>query len=303
VPLCLCVSRIKKHTIIREHVMLSPELLAKYQRLLDAFAAVRSCVVAFSGGVDSSLLARAAHRVLGDRATAICLVSETSTAVERQTAQRVASEIGIRLLVLPGGEFENPAFVRNGTDRCYHCKKSRFSQLLAWAKANDAEWIVEGSNADDAGDYRPGGKAAGELGVRAPLADAGLTKDEIRQLALHEGLSNWDLPASPCLATRIEYGLPITVKRLQRIADAEAYLAEQDFSPVRVRLHGNNPHENNPHGNELARIEIAPDQMERFLDEDFRWFVNNKLTELGFAFVSLDIAGFQSGSMNRGIRG
>jgi len=270
---------------------LPPDLSEKHRRLLDGLAEVRSCVVAFSGGVDSSVLAQAAYRALGDRATAIYLVSETSTAVEQETARKIASKIGIRLLVLRGEEFAEPEFVRNGADRCYHCKKVRFSQLLTWAKTSDVERIVEGSNADDADDYRPGGKAAKELGIRAPLAEVGLTKQEIRQLARHEGLSNWNMPASPCLATRIDYGLPITVERLQRVAAAEAYLAGQGLSPVRVRLHGN----------ELARVEIAQDQVERFLDKDFRWFVNKKLTELGFAFVTLDLSGFQSGSMNRTI--
>ncbi|MCL2117131.1 MAG: ATP-dependent sacrificial sulfur transferase LarE [Planctomycetaceae bacterium] len=270
---------------------LSPELSEKYRLLLDSFATVRSCVIAFSGGVDSSLLAHAAYRVLGDRATAIYLVSETSTKTEQQIAQRVASEIGIRLLVFRGEEFAEPEFIRNGIDRCYHCKKMRFTQLTTWAKEHDVELLVEGSNADDTGDYRPGSRASQELGVRAPLAEIGLTKQEIRQLARHEGLSNWNLPSSPCLATRIEYDLQITVERLQRIAAAEAFLADRGLSPVRVRLHGNR----------LARIEIAPDQMERFLDEDFRWFVQEKLSEIGFTFVTLDLSGFQSGSMNRAI--
>ena len=269
-----------------------PNLSEKHRQLSDCFTGVRACVVAFSGGVDSSLLAHAVHQVLGDRATAIYLVSETSTVVEQETAKKIASEIGIRLLVMRGEEFTEPEFVRNGADRCYYCKKVRFSQLLTWAKTNDTGLIVEGSNADDAGDYRPGSKAAKELGIRAPLAEAGLTKQEIRQLARHLGLSNWDMPASPCLATRIEYDLPITAERLERIAASEAFFAAQGFSPVRVRLHGS----------DLARIEIAPDQVERFLDEDFRWFVNKKLTELGFKFVTLDLSGFQSGSMNRGIR-
>jgi len=270
---------------------LSPELLEKHRQLTDCFAGVRSCGIAFSGGVDSSLLAYAAHQVLGDRATAIYLVSETSTAVEQETAKKIASEIGIRLLIVRGEEFTEPEFVRNGTDRCYHCKRVRFSQLLTWAKANRVELVVEGSNADDANDYRPGSKAASELGIRAPLMEVGLTKQEIRQLARHFGLSNWDMPSSPCLATRIEYDLPITTERLERIAAAEAFFAMQGFSPVRIRLHGN----------DLARIEIAAGQVERFLDEDFRRFVNKKLTELGFRFVTLDLLGFQSGSMNRGI--
>ena len=272
------------------------DLSEKHRLLMDGFAEVRSCGIAFSGGVDSSVLAQAAFRVLGDRATAIFLFSATSTGEEQETAQRIALEIGIRLLVLPSEEFAEPDFIRNGVDRCYHCKKSRFTQLLVWANEHDVETVFEGSNADDANDYRPGSRAAKELGLRAPLAEVGLTKQEIRLLAKHGGLSNWDLPASPCLATRIEYGLPITVERLQRIAAAEAFLKAQCFSPVRVRLHGNSLHDS-----ESARIEVAPDQMERFIDEDFRSFVHKKLTELGFAFVTLDLCGYQSGSMNRSI--
>ena len=268
---------------------LPSDLSEKYRFLLDGFAGVHSCVVAFSGGVDSSVLTLAAYRVLGHRATAIYLTSETSTAIEQERVKRIASEIGIRLLVFRGKEFEEPEFVRNGADRCYHCKKVRFLQLTAWAKDNNAAWVVEGSNADDADDYRPGSRAASELGVRAPLAEAGLTKQEIRQLARQEGLSNWDLPAAPCLATRIEYDLPITVERLERIAAAEAFLAAQGFSPVRVRLHDNG----------LARIEVAPEQIACFMDEKVRRDVNEKLTELGFTFVTLDMSGFQSGSMNR----
>jgi len=270
---------------------LPPDLSEKYRQLTDCFTGARSCVVAFSGGVDSSLLAHAAHQVLGDCTTTIFLVSETSTAFEQETAKTVASKIGIKLLVLRGEEFAEPEFVRNGVDRCYHCKKVRFSQLATWAKVNDIALVVEGSNADDTVDYRPGSKAAKELGIRAPLAEVGLTKQEIRQLVRYAGLPNWNMPASPCLATRIEYDLPITVERLERVAAAEAYFAVQGFSPVRVRLHGN----------DLTRIEIAPDQMERFLDEDFRWFANKKMNELGFKFVTLDLSGFQSGSMNRGI--
>lgn len=263
----------------------------KHRLLMDSLAEVQSCGIAFSGGVDSSVLAQTAFCVLGDRATAIYLTGDTATVVEQETAQRIASEIGIRLLVFRGVEFAEPEFLRNGVDRCYHCKKTRFSQLLTWAKDNRVELIVEGSNADDAKDYRPGSRAAKELGVRAPLVEVGLTKEEIRLLARRGGLSNWNLPASPCLATRIEYDLPITVERLRRIAAAEAFLTVRGFSPVRVRLHGN----------ELARLEIAPDQMPRFLDEDSRRLVHEKLTELGFAFVTLDLAGFQSGSMNRTI--
>ena len=270
---------------------LPPDLSEKYHLLLDGFTTVRSYAVAFSGGVDSSVLAHAAHRILGDRATAILLVSETSTKAEQETAQHIAQEIGIRLLVFRGEEFAEPEFIRNGVDRCYHCKKARFSQLLAWAKDHDVELLAEGSNADDANDYRPGSRAAKELGVRAPLAEVGLTKKEIRQIARHVGLSNWDLPASPCLATRIEYDLPITVERLERIAAAEAYLKASGISPVRVRLHSN----------DLARIEIAPNQMELFIDDDFRRFVHEKLTKLGLTYVTLDLSGYQSGSMNRTI--
>ncbi len=270
---------------------LSPDLREKRRRLLDWFAAVPSCAIAFSGGVDSSALAKAAHTVLGDRLTAIYLVSETSTQAEQDTAKALAAEIGMRLLVMRGEEFSEPQFVRNGVDRCYHCKRVRFSQLLAWSRTNDVALLIEGSNADDKGDYRPGSRASKELGVRAPLAEIGLTKDEIRQLARHWGLSNHDLPASPCLATRIEYGLSITPERLKRIAAAEAFLASRGIAPVRVRLHGG----------EIARMETSPEMMGRFVDENFRRAVVAELTGLGFAFVTLDLSGFQSGSMNRGL--
>ena len=267
-----------------------PSLLAeKNRRLSECFAAVRSCVVAFSGGVDSSVLAKAAYDVLGDLATAIYLVSDTSTNAEQAIARKIAAEIGIRLLVMPGEEFANSEFIKNGVDRCYHCKKVRFTQLIAWAKANDVDLLVEGSNDDDRGDYRPGSKASAELGVLAPLAECQLAKAEIRQLAKFWGLSNWELPASPCLATRIEYGLPITPERIKRIAAAEEFLTQAGIAPVRVRLHAN----------DMARIEISPDMMPRFLEENFRESVTGQLLELGFAFVTLDLAGFQSGSMNR----
>ena len=270
---------------------LPSDISAKWQRLLDCFADAKACVVAFSGGVDSSVLALAAHRVLSDRATAIYLTSDTSTQSEQETAHVVAAEIGIRLQVMQGDEFVEPEFVRNGVDRCYHCKKVRFTQLRNWAGANNITLLVEGSNADDRGDYRPGAKAGRELGIRAPLAECDLSKNEIRQLARHFGLSNRDLPAAPCLATRIEYDLPLTTARLNRVAAAEAFLASQDVVPVRVRLHVN----------DLARIETLPEQVARFADATFREQVTAKLVELGFLFVTLDLSGFQSGSMNRGI--
>ena len=267
------------------------ELSAKWQRLCGIFAAAKSCVVAFSGGVDSSLLALAAQRALGERATAVYLTGESATKQERQIAQTIAAEIGIRLLVMQGDEFDNPDFVKNGVDRCYHCKKARFTQLLNWGRANDVELLAEGSNADDSCDYRPGQRAGVELGIRTPLAESGLSKNEIRQLLRHFGLSNWDLPSTPCLATRLAYDLPLTSERLKRVAEAEAFLSQQGITPVRVRLHAD----------DLARIETTPEHIARFGNVTLRECVAAKLTELGFLFVSLDLSGFQSGSMNRGI--
>ena len=260
----------------------------KREKLLKWFGDYDNCVVAFSGGVDSSVLAKAAVCALGDRAVAVYLESETSLKDERAFAEKIAKEIGISLTVMAGEEFGDPDFIKNTPERCYFCKKIRFSQLSKWAELRRIGVMVEGSNADDRNDFRPGSRAAGEIGVRAPLAEVGLTKAEIRELAGQWGLSNQNKPATPCLATRIAYNLEITPQRLETIEAAESFLASLGLTSVRVRLHEAN----------LVRIEVEASQISRFVDNEFREKVTTKFLSLEFGYISLDLTGFRSGSIN-----
>lgn len=244
-------------------------------------------LVAFSGGVDSTLLLFAAHEALGDRAVAAIGLSPTYPAREHAQALETAERIGVTVLTVETHEMEDPRYRDNPPDRCYHCKRALFSTLLALARERGLEAVLEGSNADDASDHRPGMQAADDLGVRRPLLEVGLTKEEIRQLARDRGLSVWNKPSLACLASRIPYGSAISEQRLNRIDRAEEVIRAHGIQQVRVRDHG-----------EIARIEVAPEEIALLLKEEVRTVVVRALKESGYRYVSIDLEGYRTGAMN-----
>ena len=267
---------------------LSAELTAKRDRLLELVRSYGSCAVAFSGGLDSTVLAKAAQLALGDRAVAVTGASASLAAGELDQCRELARQIGIRHEVIQTDELSNPEYRKNTADRCYHCKTELFARLEAIARQCDAAVVADGSNRDDHGEHRPGLRAAREQKVKSPLAECGFAKPEIRQLAAHWGLSTWDKPATPCLSSRIAYGEPVTPERLAMVDQAERFLRGQGFQPLRVRYHKG----------DMARIEVAPEVLGRFLDEPFRRELVQRLRAIGFKYVSLDLEGFRSGSLN-----
>lgn len=255
-------------------------------RLIAWFSDKAGCVVAFSGGVDSAVLAKGAVLALGDKALALFAFSHSTKANEQESVRLLAGEIGIRLECLASEEFDDPLYIRNDMERCFHCKRIRMAHLLRRAREQGIDLVVEGSNSDDLSDFRPGKRAIESLGIASPLAELGLDKTRIRALARSWGLSVHDKPSEPCLSTRIDYGLALTPQRLRRIDEAESFLATLGFSPLRVRLHPG----------DLARIEVAESQMESLFS--LRSRIVPRLKELGFRFVSMNLEAFRSGNMN-----
>jgi uncharacterized protein len=264
-------------------------LSEKRDQLLLRIRSFRSCAVAFSGGVDSAVVAKAAHLALGDRAVAVTATSPSLAEGELALAVEVARQIGIRHRTIHTGELQNPAYTRNAPDRCYHCKTELYSQLEALAAEFDVEVILNGANLDDAGDYRPGMQAAKEHRVCSPLLECGFTKEDVRLLAAEWELPVWNKPASPCLSSRVAYGEEVTPQRLQMIDRAEQFLRELGFSTLRVRYHQA----------DLARIEVPPEALSRMVESPAtREKLVQRFQELGFKFVTLDLVGFRSGSLN-----
>jgi uncharacterized protein len=267
---------------------LPTQLAEKRDRLLELLRSYGSCAVAFSGGLDSAVLAKAAQFALGDRAVAATGVSESLAAGELEEAKEVARRIGIRHQVIETGEISIPAYQENTANRCYHCKTELFTRVEELARRFDVAVVADGSNRDDHGDHRPGLQAARDRQVRSPLAECGFTKAELRQLAEHWEIPVWDKPATPCLSSRIAYGEKVTPERLAMVDQAERFLRERGFQPLRVRYHRG----------DVARIEVAPGEVVRFAEEPLRQEVVQRLTEIGFKYVSVDLQGFRSGSLN-----
>jgi uncharacterized protein len=248
--------------------------------------------VAFSGGVDSAVVARAAQEACGDRAVALTAVSPSLASGEWEEAQRQAHEIGIRHQRVETTEFNDPNYLRNAPNRCYHCKSELYTRLEALAPQLGIDVLLNGANLDDQGDWRPGMQAAREHAVRSPLMEVGMTKADVRALAQHWGLSAWDKPATPCLSSRIAYGLEVTPERVSRVDQAESFLRDLlQERELRVR------HE----ANDLARLEIPLVCLPRLLEPGVRQQLTSNLHSLGFRYVTLDLDGFRSGSMNAGL--
>jgi uncharacterized protein len=261
--------------------------LQKQRRLIEQLRAIDSLLVAYSGGADSAYLAWAAHQALGDRALAVTALSASYSSHDREHAEACARAAGFRHELIRTQELDNPLYVANNADRCYHCKDELFDRMEALARERNFSAIAYGINADDTRDFRPGHRAAHEHRVIAPLLDAKLTKSEIRMLSQRAGLPTWDRPASACLSSRIPYGTAVTPELLEKIERAESALRELGFRQFRVRAHG-----------ELARIELAQDELSRGLNPSIAPQIAARLKSLGFAFVTLDLEGYRQGSLN-----
>lgn len=264
---------------------LGPELEAKYARLQDILREMGEVVIGYSGGVDSTLLLKVAHDMLGPKAIAVTGDSEAFPQGEVDAALKVAAEMGVEVVRIRTHELSNAHFRVNNPDRCYHCKTELFGELQQVADRLGIRWIADGSHADDVGDYRPGMKAGTEKGVRSPLREAGIGKAEIRELALHLGLSNWDKPSFACLSSRFPYGTHITPELLARVDGCEKFLRALGFRQFRVRHHDT-----------VCRIEVEPQDIPRVVE--WREAIVARFKELGYTYVTVDLEGYRSGKMN-----
>ncbi len=270
--------------------MIGPELEAQHQTLLENLRALDGAVVAFSGGVDSTLLLRLAHDALGDRCVALTAVSPSLPERERLEARALAESMGVRHLWIDTDELDRPGFAENPTNRCYFCKSELFDHCFTEAERLGIPLVLYGATADDTGDHRPGMQSARERGARAPLLEAGLGKDAIRALSRHLGLPTWNKPAMACLSSRFPYGTPISEDRLQQVETAEDALWNEGFRTFRVRFHEN-----------IARIELGEGEWLRLTDPSIRDRIVTAVRAAGFTFVALDLEPYRSGRLNEDI--
>jgi uncharacterized protein len=260
---------------------------AKFEKLTVSLGESNQLLVAFSAGVDSTFLLKAAYLAIGDRAIALTASSASVPPGELDAAKSFAAALGCRHIILESHELNNPSYSQNPVNRCFFCKDELYRICRGEADKLGIETIVDGTNVDDLKDHRPGMKAANDWGVRHPLVEAGLTKDDIRRYSRELNLPTWNKPSSPCLSSRFPYGTSIDIEKLKRVGACEVYLKELCFREFRVRYHG-----------DLARIEVAADEIDRLFKKEIRDAIVGRFRELGFSYVSLDLQGFRSGSLN-----
>ena len=259
----------------------------KLERLHSLLTEMGGAVIGYSGGVDSTFLATVASAVLGDRSLCVLASSETYPASEVEEALTIAGKLGLSVIRIDTDELRNEAFAANTPDRCFFCKIELFGRLIGIGKEHGIPWVADGANVDDLDDFRPGSRAAAELGVRSPLREAGFTKNEIREISRRMGLPTWDKPSFACLSSRIPYGTRIEPDILRRLDEAERFMKELGFRQVRVRHHG-----------KIARIEVEPEEITRLASPEIRRQVTEKFKKLEYLYTTLDLGGYRMGSMN-----